>query len=144
MIMTEHFSYEELTHSQEAVRKGLDNTPSATILQNLQQTAEGLEKVRALLDHPIHISSGYRSHAVNVAVGGTLKSAHCQGFAADFTCEGFGTPLEICRAIMKSDIQYDQLIFEGTWVHLAFTPTMRRQNLKAIFNNGKATYQTLL
>lgn len=143
MNLTEHFTLEEMTFSPEAVRKGFDNTPSPAIQENLKVTAQGMEKVRALLNKPIHINSGYRSPAVNIAVGGTLKSAHCQGYAADFICLSFGSPLEICRAIMKSDIMYDQLIYEGTWVHIAFTPTNRRQNLKAIFNNGKATYQTL-
>lgn len=143
--LSAHFTLEELTLSQEALRKGLDNTPSPAITQNLTTVAQGLEKVRAVLDdHPISISSGYRSPAVNVAVGGSLKSAHCQGFAADFTCDGFGTPLEICRAIMKSDIAYDQLIFEGSWVHLSFAPTMRQENLKANFKFGKATYSTLI
>lgn len=144
MNLTPHFTLEEMIFSPEALRKGLDNTPSQIITDNLKMTAFNMEKVRELLGNPIHVTSGFRSPAVNVSVGGTLKSAHCQGYAVDFVCPTFGTPLEICRAIMKSDIKYDQLIFEGTWVHIAFTPTNRRQNLKAIFSNGKATYQALI
>ena len=144
MNLTPHFTLEEMTFSLEAIRKGLDNTPTPTILENLKMTAFNMEKVRELLGKPIHVTSGFRSPAVNVAVGGTLKSHHCQGYAVDFVCTGFGTPLEICRAIMKSDIKYDQLIYEGTWVHLSFAPSMRRENLNAHFKNGKAIYSALI
>lgn len=144
MNLTEHFTLEELTFSDYAVRKGLDNTPqNDAVLANLKVLAQGLEKVRALLNKPVKINSGFRSPAVNVAIGGTLKSHHCLGLAADFVCPSFGTPREICSAIMRSDIQYDQLIYEGTWVHLSFAPSMRRQNLHAHFKNGKATYTAL-
>lgn len=143
MNLSEHFTLDEMTFSPEAIRKGLDNTPNATQLEALKTTAQGMEKVRALLGKPIRVTSGFRSPAVNVAVGGNLKSHHCQGYAVDFICSGFGTPLEICKAIMKSDIKYDQLIYEGTWVHLSFAPSMRRENLQAHFKNGKATYSAL-
>lgn len=144
MNLTPHFTLEELTESQYAMRRGLDNTPNNTVIENLKMTAHYMEKVRALLDKPIMITSGYRSPAVNVGIGGSLRSAHCLGYAVDFRCHAYGTPLEICRAIMKSDIKYDQLIYEGTWVHLSFAPSMRRENLQAHFKNGKATYLALI
>lgn len=143
MKLTEHFTLDEMTQSQEALRKGLDNTPSQAVIENLKMTAYHMEKVRELLGKPIFISSGYRSPAVNVAVGGSLKSHHCQGYAVDFKCNSFGTPLDICRKIMASDLKYDQLIYEGTWVHISFAPSMRRENLHAHFKNGKASYTAL-
>lgn len=143
MKLTEHFTLEELTFSPEAIRKGLDNTPNTTQLEALKLTAQSMEKVRALLGNPIRVTSGFRSPAVNVAVGGSLKSHHCFGYAVDFICPKFGTPREVCSAIMKSDIKYDQLIYEGTWVHISFAPSMRRENLQAHFKNGKATYSAL-
>ena len=141
MKLSEHFTLDEMTFSETAIRKGLDNTPpNDTIMANLKQTALQMEKVRALLNNPIKVNSAFRSPAVNVAIGGSLKSHHCLGYAVDFICPKFGTPKEICSAIMKSDIQYDQLIYEGTWVHISFAPSMRRENLQAHFKNGKATY----
>lgn len=138
--LTPHFTLEELTHSQTAMRKGLDNTPNAVIINNLTITCANLETVRALLNAPLMISSGYRSPAVNRAVGGSATSAHTHGWAVDFICPGFGTPKQITDAIKASDIMFDQLIEEGTWVHISFAPTKRRQVLKATFKNGKPIY----
>jgi len=140
MKLSIHFTLEELTHSQTADRKGLDNTPNAVALNNLTITACNLEKVRELLGHPIIISSGYRSPAVNRAVGGVATSAHTQGWAVDFICPAFGTPKQIVDAIKAAGVKVDQCIEEGTWVHISFAPTYRNQFLKATFKNGKATY----
>jgi hypothetical protein len=136
MQLSNHFSLEELVRSDIASRKGLDNTPTPEIIANLTELALGLEKVRELLGHPIYVSSGYRGPKVNSAVGGSKNSAHMRGYAADFTSPGFGTPQDICHAIMDSTIDYDQLIFEGTWVHFSNDPQMRRMNLTAHFGNG--------
>ncbi len=119
--LTKHFTLEEFTISQTAARMGADNTPSGAALKNLQHTAETMEKVRTILRHPIFISSGYRSAAVNVAVGGSKNSAHVNGLAVDFTCPDFGTPKEICHKLRSYmiDLHIDQLIHEyDTWVHL--------------------------
>lgn len=139
--LTAHFTLEELTHSDIAARRGLDNTPPADVLANMRNhLAPGLELVREVLGVPMHSLSGYRSPAVNRAVGGSAISAHCDGLADDFIAPAFGTPLEIARAIRDSGIAFDQLIFEGTWVHISFSPKMRHQVLTAHFNGGPATY----
>lgn len=136
MNLSPHFTLEELTRSEIALRKGLDNTPDADTIANLTVLALGLEEVRTLLGHPLHINSAYRGPKVNSAVGGSKNSAHMRGYAADFVCPQFGTPQEICRAIMDSTIQYDQLIHEfGAWVHISFDPQMRHMNL-TIDSNG--------
>lgn len=140
MNLSNHFTLEELTHSEVAVRKGLDNTPGSEALTNLADLASALEEVRSLLDCPIIISSGYRSPKVNAAVGGSATSAHCDGYAVDFIVPGFGTPQEIARAIAASSVAFDQLIYEGTWVHLSIDPRMRNNTLTAHFANGKTTY----
>lgn len=127
--LSAHFSLAELTLSQTAARAGLDNTPSAEVVANLTRTAQGLEKVRALLGCALLVSSGYRSPEVNVAVGGAHDSAHLSGWAADFIAPVFGDPLAICRALGASDIAFDQVIQEGTWVHISFDPRMRRDLL---------------
>jgi zinc D-Ala-D-Ala carboxypeptidase len=144
--LTDHFSVQEMTQSETAARRGIDNTAPRAILSNLARTAQALEQVRALLGgKPILVSSGYRSPALNRAVGGAASSAHVQGLAADFICPGFGTPLAICRTIAASGIPFQQLIFEGTWVHLAVPPanvTARRQVLTAHFGKGPTRYTT--
>ena len=141
--LTTHFSLDELTRSDTAVRLGIDNTPSNDVLDNLKVLAQGLEKVRTLLNvynRPVLISSGYRCSALNKALHGAENSAHMYGYAADFTCPDFGTPLDIVKKIAASDIKFDQIIQEGTWVHISFDPKMRRQVLTAHFNNGVASY----
>ena len=121
--MTPHFTLEEMTVTQV---RGWDNTPSPEVETALLATATQLEFVRTLLDKPITINSGYRSIKVNEVVGGAPNSAHIKGNAVDFICPKFGTPLEICIAIEKSPLMFDQLIQEGTWVHLSFAPASRR------------------
>jgi hypothetical protein len=138
MKLSPHFHLDEFTDSQTAQRRGLDNTPPPEVVERLKVTAEGLERVRALLGKPILISSGYRSPAVNRAVGGASKSAHVLGYAADFISPGYGKPLAICRAIVGSDIDFDQIIEEGTWVHISFDPRMRREVLTKTKGGYKA------
>jgi putative chitinase len=135
MQLSEHFSLEEATHSDTAIRQGIDNQPSTVQLENMKVAAQGMEKVRALLNKPISIQSWLRLPKVNVAVGGSEKSAHMDGFAIDFRCDGFGSPYEICKAIAASGIKYDQMIHEYSmtpdkgWVHISFDPALKRQNL---------------
>lgn len=138
--LSEHFTLEEMTASDVAIRKGIDNTPTPEIVANLTELAGFLEQVRELLGCPMHINSGYRSPKVNAAVGGSSTSAHMTGQAADFVAPDFGTPQQIAHHIAASEIPFDQLIYEGTWVHFGIRGDMRRQVLTATFSGGKATY----
>lgn len=141
MKLTQHFNLAEFTQSQTATRKGIDNTPNSVVINNLTIVAANMETVRTLLNNlPIAISSGYRSPALNKAVGGSKTSAHVDGWACDFICPAFGTPVQIVDKLKDSDLKFDQIIEEGTWVHISFAPTRRRQVLKATFKNGKASY----
>jgi len=119
MTISEHFTLEELSFSEAAARLGLDNTPGASVVANLGLVASVMEKIRTLLgNNPIVVRSGYRSPAVNQAVGGVATSAHCDGLACDFVCPAFGPPKEVALTIVKSDVDFDQLILEYGWVHV--------------------------
>lgn len=152
MQLSKNFALSEFTTSQTATRKGIDNTPSDTVIQNLKTLANGLEIVRKVLGYPIFISSGYRCIQLNKAIGGSLTSDHVYGYAADFTCNKFGTPREIVKLIHNSGIKYDQLILEGVstnnlngaWVHISFASKMRQQTITAKFKNGKVTYEAFV
>lgn len=141
MQLSKSFKLNEFTASQTATRKNIDNTPAAPIIERLRMLANTLEQVRTLLgDNSIRISSGYRCLALNRAIGSGDSSAHVQGYAVDFTCPNFGTPKEVANKIAQSDIKYDQIIYEGTWIHLSVDPRNRRDVLTANFKGGKATY----
>ena len=139
MNLSNSFALEALVFSETAVRRGLDNTPTPEQEENLRELAQTLERVQELVG-PITVHSGFRSPKVNAAVGGSPNSAHMEGYACDFTAGGFGTPLEVCKAIGSSEIPFDQLIQEGTWIHISVDPRMRKETLTANFSGGKATY----
>ena len=145
MSLTTNFTLSELCESKTAKLKNIDNTPDDAVFANLVILARGLERVRALLGEPMRISSGYRSPALNKSVGGSAKSAHMRGLAADFTAPQFGTPLQISQALAPhaTAIGFDQLIFEGSWLHIGFpekSTLPRYEILTATFINGKAVY----
>lgn len=141
MKLSEHFTLEELTFSQTAVRNGINNNPSQAVRNNLRVLADNLEKIRTFLGHPLRISSAFRCMELNRKIGGSVNSAHMDGLAADFTCEKFGKPIDVVKALFKSSIKVDQVIEEGTWVHVSFDPKMRQQFLTATFMNGKPSYK---
>jgi hypothetical protein len=142
MQLSDHFALEELTFSSTAVRQGIDNQAPPEVVTHLTILAQTMEKVRTLLGgKPIHVDSGYRCPELNKAVGGVSNSAHLAGYAIDFICPDYGTPLDIVHAIDGSDIDFDQCIQEGTWVHLSVDPAMRRETLTAHFiPGGQTTY----
>lgn len=131
--LSEHFTLDEFTRSEWAARHGVSNMPNSDVLQHLIDTAERMETVRTLLgNHPITVLSAFRNGRVNAAVGGAPLSAHLIGFAVDFVCPEFGTPLEIASflAQQKPTLQFDQLIYEfRSWVHISFDPQNRCQCL---------------
>lgn len=140
MNLTPHFTLDELTASQTAVRRGIDNKPTIQIVRNLTTLAETLERVRDLAGKALTISSGYRCPDLNKWVGGAPTSAHTLGLAADITCSAI-PPKDLARMIRDSDIAFDQLIYEGTWVHIGLAAgALRREVLTAHFDGGHATY----
>jgi len=143
MKLTEHFTLEELTYSDLAQRHSLDNSPNKSVIHNLTRLAELLEDVRSLFNKPIRINSGYRSVEVNALLGSKPTSQHCIGCAADIRIEGL-TPDQIVKKIVKSDIQYDQVIKEfDSWVHISIPKAeghIARKNALIIDKNGTRNY----
>lgn len=115
--MTEHFTLDELTHTD---HRELDNTPNETETANIQRLAEFLEEVKTLLGgKPIMVNSAFRSKAVNDAVGSKDTSQHRLGCAADIRVPGM-TPDQVVRAVIASDLGYDQVIREfDRWTHIS-------------------------
>ncbi len=130
MMLSDYFSLDELTISQEAARRRIDNTPAGDALLALTATAKKMDAVRRLLGRPILPSSGYRCPELNTLIGSNSKSDHPKGLAVDFICPGFGSVQQVFDKIRLSGIGFDQLIMErGRWVHIGFGPRMRRQCL---------------
>ena len=127
MNLTEHFTLEELTATS---HRQFDNTPNDAELANLLRLAEFLEQVKTALDgKPIMVNSGFRSKQVNDSVGSKDTSQHRLGYAADFKVPGM-TPDQVVRAIIESDLQFDQIIREfDAWTHISISPYPRRQAL---------------
>lgn len=145
MIGVPNFELSEFLVSETAARQRLNNDPTAEALANIQHLlAPGMQRVRNLLGCPVIIISGYRSPAVNRAVGGSENppSQHMRGQAADFIAPRFGSPLEVARQIAANQktIGFDQLILEGSWTHVSFAEIPRGEVLTAHFGPGKTTY----
>jgi putative chitinase len=117
MNLTEHFTLEELTHTD---HRELENIPNEIELANLKRLAEFLETVKTVLGgKPIMVNSAFRSKAVNDAVGSKDTSQHRVGCAADLRVPGM-TPDEVVKAIIASGIGYDQVIREfDRWTHIS-------------------------
>ena len=117
MNLTEHFTIEELTHTD---HRQLDNIPNDAELANLTRMAEFLEQVKTLLGgKPIMVNSAFRSKLVNDAVGSKDTSQHRVGCAADIRVPSM-TPDEVVKAVIASDLGYDQIISEfDRWTHIS-------------------------
>ena len=130
-----YFTLNELTASSTAKRKGIDNTPDATVKANLTAlVANILDPLREAYGKPIVVSSGYRSPKLNRAVGGAAKSQHVTGQAADIHTLS-DTPADnkkLFDLIQSLKLPFDQLIneYNFNWVHVSFSPRNRRQILK--------------
>jgi hypothetical protein len=140
--LSPHFTVAELTVSAMAARRGLKNVPGPAELDQLAVTARRMEEVRKLLgDRPITVLSGFRSRAVNRAVGGAPNSAHMSGHAVDFICPGYGTPAQIARLLATHLKNFDQVIDEfDQWVHIGWGPGAREQYLQARKQAGRTVY----
>ena len=151
MQLSEHLSLAEVTRSETAKRSGVSNQPTEAHIANFKLLAEKVfEPIRTHFGKPIHISSGYRSDALNKAVGGSSSSQHCKGEAVDIDMDGsaHGITNKMVFDFIKANIEFDQMIWEfGTdanpdWVHVSYSSTgkQRKQILKAVKKGGATSY----
>lgn len=123
-----HFSIQELTRSDTAIRKGIDNTAPKEAQENLTRLVDKvLDPLREAWGGPITVTSGYRSAALNKAVGGSATSDHLKGCAADITVGSRERNKELFILIQKLGLPFDQLIHEKgsvkdgpDWVHVSY------------------------
>ncbi len=149
MQLSKNFNLVEMTKSQTATRKGIDNTPSAEHQGNLQSLCmHVLQPVRDHFSKVVTISSGYRSPELCTAIGSKITSQHAKGQAADF--EIFGVSNKALADYIDSELHYDQLILEywnesdpnSGWVHCSFSEGQnRKQYLRAYKEDGKTKYE---
>ena len=158
MQLSKNLALAEVTRSETAKRKGISNMPTPEHLENFKKLAENVfQPIREHFGVPIHISSGYRSAALNKAIGGAGKtvngvyipaSQHCTGEAIDIDMDGTTVTNASIFNYIKDNLEFDQLIWEfGTdtnpdWVHVSYESTgkQRKQILRAIKKGGKTAY----
>lgn len=149
MQLSENLSLTEMISSDSAKRKGIDNHPNPQQTENLQLLATKVfQPIRDHFKVPIHISSGFRSIALNKSIGGASSSQHCTGEAMDIDMDGSSIKNKQIFDWIRSNLKFDQLIWEfGTdnnpdWVHVSYSHTgkQRGQILKATKQNGKSVY----
>jgi len=139
MRLSPHFTLEELTKSQTAIRRGIRNLPNADQINNLKRVAESiLEPVREHFGRPFSPSSGFRSRALNAAIGSKSTSQHTRGEAVDFELPGI--PNSIVAEWIRDHLEFDQLILEfhdpsepmSGWVHVSIKENDNRRQVLTI------------
>jgi hypothetical protein len=147
MQLSKNLALAEVMRSETAKRKGISNMPTPEHIENFKLLAEKVfQPIREHFGVPIILSSGYRSKALNTAVGGALSSQHCTGEAIDIDMDGTTVKNAEVFNFIKDNLNFDQLIWEfGTdsnpdWVHVSYESTgkQRKQILKAV-KSGKGT-----
>ena len=149
MQLSGHFSLSELTKSQTAERKGIDNKPTLEHIENLTELCTHiLEPTRRNFGKPIGITSGYRSEELCEAIGSKTTSQHAKGQAADF--EMIGLDNKSLAKYIKNNLVFDQLILEfytpndpsSGWVHCSYNKDENRK--EALLYNGKEYTQWII
>jgi hypothetical protein len=136
MNLSEHFSLEEATYSETAIRMNINNRPDERQLANMKSAAEQLEAIRNVTG-ALRVNSWLRLPDVNLAVGGSKVSSHMDGWAIDCSSTAH-TPYALCQFVIKAGIKFDQMIHEyGRWMHISFAPEMRQQTLTIYKPEGK-------
>ncbi|MBP5498425.1 MAG: DUF882 domain-containing protein [Muribaculaceae bacterium] len=129
-----YFTFEELTRSETAKARGIDNSPTPEIKANLEMLVDKvLDPLRERWGAPIIVTSGYRCPSLNKAVGGAKSSQHMKGEAADIKAKSGcrSDNIRLFKLIKSAGLPFDQLIDEKnySWIHVSYGPRQRRQIL---------------
>lgn len=152
MQLSKNLSLAEVIRSETAKRRGISNMPTEEHIENFKKLAEKVfQPIRDHFGVPIHISSGYRSKALNTAIKGSSSSQHCKGEAIDIDMDATSITNKQIFDFIKQNLEFDQLIWEfGTnsnpdWVHVSYKSTgkQRKQILKAVKKGNATTYLSL-
>ena len=148
MNLSVNFTLSELTKSETALRKGLNNTPSDAVVASLQTLVDKvLQPLRMRYNKSIKVNSGYRSPEVNASVGGSKTSDHCKGQAVDIEIAGVANG-DLATYILNN-FKFTQVILEfytqgvpdSGWVHVSYDPNnLKCQALTAVKQDGKTVY----
>ena len=147
MNLSKNLTLLEVTRSDAAKRRGINNMPSAEHLANLKLLAEKVfQPIRDHFNVPIHISSGYRSQILNHAIGGASKSQHCAGQAIDIDMDGTTLTNKQIFDYIRQNLDFDQLIWEfgndknPDWVHVSYSNKVNRKEVLRAKKIGIKTY----
>ena len=151
MNLSRNFSLQELTKSDTAIRKGINNNPNAGQIEKLKELCENI--LQPVRDHfgRVKVTSGFRSEQLCIKIGSSVNSQHAKAEAADFECMGTDNA-ELADWIYKN-LPFDQLILEfytpgepnSGWIHCSFVPEGRRASfLHAYKNEGKTKYKPVI
>ena len=151
MNLSRNFTLSELTKSDTAIRKGINNNPNAEQIEKLKALCENI--LQPVRDHfgRVKVTSGFRSSELCLAIGSSINSQHAKAEAADFECMGTDNA-ELADWINKN-LDYDQLILEfytpgepnSGWIHCSYTPDQpRKQFLHAYKSEGKTKYKPII
>ena len=151
MNLTRNFTLLELTKSDTAIRKGIDNNPNADQVEKLKLLCENI--LQPVRDHfgRVKVTSGFRSEQLCIKIGSSVNSQHAKAEAADFECMGTDNA-ELADWINKN-LDYDQLILEfydpsepnSGWIHCSYVPEGgRKQFLHAYKLEGKTKYKPVI
>ena len=152
MQLSKHLALAEVMRSETAKRKGISNMPTPEHIENFKKLAENVfEPIREHFGVPVRLSSGYRSAALNKAVGGASSSQHCKGEAIDIDMDGTTITNKQIFDFVKEHVNFDQMIWEfGTdanpdWVHVSYNSDgpQRKQILRAVKQGGGTKYLPL-
>lgn len=134
--MGKYFTVNELCKSDTARVKGIDNTPNATQISNMEELIKNvLDPLREAYGKPINVNSGFRCTALNKVVGGVSSSQHVEGKAADISSNNKGDNAIIFELVKSLKLPFDQLIWEKgnnhypDWIHISYNKFNTRQQI---------------
>ena len=139
MNLTQHFTLEELSHSDYAEAHGIKNYPGQQAQQNLMMLCVLiLEPLRTAIGQPIKINSAYRNKAVNLGVGGVSTSHHLLGLAADIHIDNEMQLNAMIKALHNNkhlDLALIERSNSSKWLHVQLPLTNRppRHKISTIY-----------